>query len=173
MQLKSIVVAAALSASVAANFVIVTIPDINIDFFNAKSQFNSLTAAAASRYAQVTASLPTSEISRAASAQLALNSFLATASLKDVPAKVTEIGAFETITNTPAWFSQLPSNLKSYYESQNAQAQSIVNEVAGNKASSAVSAAAGPKSTGAASHDKVVQYMGVGAAAAMAGVFAL
>lgn len=173
MQLKSIIVAAALSASVSANFVIVTRPDINVDIFNIQSQYNSITAAAASRIAQLTASVPASAISRGASAQQALNSFLATASLRDVPAKVTEIGAIETITSTPAWFSQLPTDLKSYYESQNAQVQSIVNEVAGNKASSAVSAASGPKSTGAASQDKVVKYMGVGAAAAMAGVFAL
>lgn len=42
MQLKSIIVAAALSASVSANFVIVTRPDINVDIFNVRppSPFN-------------------------------------------------------------------------------------------------------------------------------------
>lgn len=90
-----------------------------------------------------------------------------------MPSKVTEVGAIETLNSTPAWFSQLPSDVKSYYESQNARVQSVVNEVVGGKASSAVSAASGPSSTGAASHDKIAHYLGAGAAAAMAGVFAL
>jgi hypothetical protein len=138
-----------------------------------QSQASVRTAAAASRFADLTKSLPASELSRGASAQQALNSFLATASLTGVPAKVTELGALETLTSTPAWFSQLPSDLKSYYESQNARVQSVVNEVVGGKPSSAVSAASGPSSTGAASQEKIVQYLGAGAAAAMAGVFAL
>jgi hypothetical protein len=98
--------------------------------------------------------------------------FVATApSSLSIPAKVTEIGAFETFSTTPAWFTALPTDLKQYYESQNAKVQSVVDDAVG-KGSSSLSAAA-PKSTGAAGSEKVVKYMGVGAAAAMAGVFAL
>jgi hypothetical protein len=142
-----------------------------------QSQLNSFTSAAASRFAQLTASIPSSELSRGASAQQALASFVATApSSLSIPAKVTEIGALETLTSTPAWFTALPSDVKSYYESQNARAQSVVNELAGAQPSSAsrAASAAGPSSTGAAAgSEKVIKYMGVAGAAAVAGVFAL
>jgi hypothetical protein len=98
--------------------------------------------------------------------------FVATApSSLSIPSDVTEIGKFQTFTSTPAWYTALPSDLKAYYDGNNAKVQSVVDEVAAN-GKSATSAAA-PKSTGAASNEKVVQYMGVGAAAAMAGVFVL
>ncbi|KAF1914563.1 hypothetical protein BDU57DRAFT_519624 [Ampelomyces quisqualis] len=177
MQIKSVLVSAALSATVASNFVIVTVPSLDVDIFNIQSQFNSIKSNAASRIADLTASLPTSELSRGASAQQALNSFVATApSSLSIPARVTDIGAIETLTSTPAWFSALPSDLRSYYESQNAKVQSVVNDAAGAQASSASRSggAAGPQSTGAAAgSEKVVKYMGVAGAAAVAGVFAL
>lgn len=46
----------------------------------------------------------------------------------------------------------------------------MVNDVAGGASRTQ---SVSPKSTGAASNEKVVQYLGVGAAAAIAGVFAL
>jgi|TARA_R110002003_G_scaffold107_6_gene8999 hypothetical protein len=86
---------------------------------------------------------------------------------------VTQIGAIETFTTgAPSWYSALPSDLKSYYDQNNARVQSVVNE-AFAVSSSASNTAAGSKSTGAASNEKIVQYVGVGAAAAFAGVFAL
>jgi hypothetical protein len=98
--------------------------------------------------------------------------FVATApSSLSIPSGVTEIGAFQTFTSTPAWYTALPSDLKAYYDGNNAKVQSVVDEVAANGKSA--TSASGPKSTGAASNEKVVQYLGVGAAAAMAGVFAL
>jgi hypothetical protein len=101
--------------------------------------------------------------------------FVATApSSLSIPAKVTEIGSLETFTSTPAWFSALPSDLKSYYEGTNAKVQSVVNQAVGvSAAPSSATSAAGAQKTGAANSDKIVQYLGVGAAAGLAGVFAL
>ncbi|KAF2828155.1 hypothetical protein CC86DRAFT_465901 [Ophiobolus disseminans] len=176
MQLKYTVLAAALSAIAAADFVIVTRPSIqNIDLSNIQSQVSSLLSVASSRIGDLTKSLPSSEIARASSANSALRNFVSTASLS-VPAKVTELGQFEILTATPSWYSALPSDLKSYYDANNAKAQGIANEVAGITSSAAgpsqTGTAAGAKSTGAASAEKVKAYMGVGAAAAF-GVFVL
>jgi hypothetical protein len=115
------------------------------------------------------------------SAQTALANFVATApSSYSIPAKVTDIGAFETFSTTPAWYTALPSDLKAYYDGNNAKAQSVINEALGKTTSMGAAGAsgtgaAGAKSTGAAAlgTEKVVGYVGVGVAAAMAGVFAL
>jgi hypothetical protein len=48
-----------------------------------------------------------------------------------------------------------------------------VDQAAGVTPSSVRPSVAAPSNTGAANSDKLVQYMGVGAAAAMAGIFAL
>jgi hypothetical protein len=48
-----------------------------------------------------------------------------------------------------------------------------VDQAVGVSASPSRASAASPSNTGAANSDKLVQYMGVGAAAAVAGVFAL
>jgi hypothetical protein len=138
------------------------------------SQVNDIESKIASRIDALTASIPSSELSRAASAQTALAKFVATApSSLSIPDKVTEVGALETFKTTPAWFSALPTDLKSYYESANARVQSVVDQAAGVTPSSVTPSAAAPSNTGAANSDKLVQYMGVGAAAALAGVFAL
>ncbi|KAH7066769.1 hypothetical protein BKA63DRAFT_495669 [Paraphoma chrysanthemicola] len=172
MQLKFTLLAAALSASVASEFVIVTIPRPQIDIFNIQSQISSLQNFVTSRIGQLTASLPASEISRAASAQQALASFVATATY-DIPDKVTQIGAIETFTSgVPSWYSALPSDLKSYYDQNNARVQSVVNE-AFAVSSSPTGTAGAARSTGVAQREKVVQYVGVAGAAAFAGVMAL
>jgi hypothetical protein len=193
MQFKSTLLAAALSASVAANFVIVTIPTPNFTNLNVRayfphtpqfpsnartqfqSQINDIKSQVASRVSQLTASVPSSEIAAAASAQTALMKFVATApSSLSIPAKVTEIGSFETFTSTPAWFTALPSDLKSYYEGTNSKVQSVVDQAVGvSAAPSSATSAPGSHSTGAASNERIVQYLGVGAAAGLAGVFAL
>jgi hypothetical protein len=95
-----------------------------------------------------------------------------------VPTEIAD-AAFTTFSTTPAWYSALPSDLKAYYDGNNAKVQSVVNELAGVTGSATVggsasrTGASAPKSTAAASNEKVVQYLGVGAAAAMVGVFAL
>lgn len=90
---------------------------------------------------------------------------------------MTQIAALETFTTTPAWYSALPSDLKSYYDERNAQAQSVVNQVIGVTESASATpsgtAAGSANPTGAANVDKAAQYVGVGAAALFAGVFAL
>lgn len=90
---------------------------------------------------------------------------------------MTEVGALERFTTTPAWYSALPSDLRAYFDGNNVKAQSLVNDVLGKTTGSvtggATGTAAGTRSTGVATPEKVVQYMGAGVAAAMAGVFAL
>jgi hypothetical protein len=119
---------------------------------------------------------------------------VATASYS-IPSDVADIGALETFTTAPAWYTALPSDLKSYYDSKNAVVQSVVNVAvngenaggsttvapsgsAGGAAKSSGSAqasgtGAGTQSTGAASPERMVQYVGAGAAAVFAGVLAL
>jgi hypothetical protein len=147
------------------------------------SYISSVLNVATSRLGALTASVGVSDVSRAASVHNALENFVKTATFKDIPDKVTQIGALETLSSTPAWYSALPSDVKSYYDQRNAQAQSVLNEIVNGPQSATPSgsggaapsgtAAGNAKPTGAASADKVVQYAGVGAAALFAGVFAL
>jgi len=192
MQLKYTVLAAALSASVAADFVIYTIPIPRLDGdvrpshpsklptasltpTQIASALASFSSAAESRVADLTKSVPTSQVAQAISANSALRNFVSTASIS-VPPQVTEIGKYERFSTTPSWYSALPSDLRSYYDGNNARVQSVINEVAGRTPSSAgpsqTGTAAGAQGTGAAGTEKVGRYMGVGAAAAF-GVFVL
>jgi len=96
---------------------------------------------------------------------------------------VTAVGGIETFSATPAWYSALPSDVKSYYDELNQEVQELILEaVQGPNAtttttetaskSSGASGTAGPNETGAGAH-KVVGLVGAGVAAAFAGVMAL
>lgn len=134
-----------------------------------------------SELGQLTASIGPSGISKAASVHTALASFVATASYS-IPSEVTKLGALETFTTVPAWYSALPSDVKSYYDANNARVQSLVDQAVLGSAANATStskiatgtAAVTTKSTatGAAS-EKIVGLVGAGFAAAFAGVMAL
>lgn len=89
-----------------------------------------------------------------------------------MPPEITKIGGFTTLSATPAWFSGLPSDLRSYYDSQNSRVQSVVDSIMGGS-QSATRTGGETKSTAAASQERVVGILGVAGAAAMAGVFAL
>lgn len=117
-----------------------------------------------------------SAVRAAASAHAALGSFVKTATY-DIPAEVTELTALQTFTTTPAWYTALPSDLRAYYDKNNALVQSLLNEAilgtAAPTGSAAASASANaPASTGAAT-EKVVGVVGAGLAAMFAGVLAL
>ncbi|KAH4091097.1 hypothetical protein HBH46_187470 [Parastagonospora nodorum] len=173
MQIKNALVVAALSATVASEFAVVTRPSVNINFGDSiQSQIAALRSEVAAAIASITASAPAAELSRAASAHSALIQFVATASVS-VPPEVTKIGGFTTLSATPAWFSGLPSDLRSYYDQQNSKVQSVVDSIAGGAQSASRTGGQAPKSTAAASQERVVGILGVAGAAAMAGVFAL
>ncbi|KAF1947446.1 hypothetical protein EJ02DRAFT_449619 [Clathrospora elynae] len=191
MQFKNlalVVSVAALSTTALAEFVILTslpTPTNLAVLTDIDSYVSSLQNFITSKLgAELTAS---SALYAAASAQSALASFVATASY-DIDSQVTEVGALETFTSTPAWYMALPSDVKSYYDKNNAEVQSLLNEaVNGENATttaasasgtgsaagaSATGSAAGAKPTGAAM-GKVVGVVGAGVAAAFAGVMAL
>ena len=81
----------------------------------------------------------------------------------------------------PAWYSALPSDVKSYYDGNNAKVQSFINQaILGTAApsgsvmgSASKTGAAAASGTGAAGSEKVVKYVGAGMMAAFAGVVAL
>lgn len=146
-----------------------------------RSYISSLENFVTSKIGQLTAELGPSAVSQAASAHTALASFVATATYS-IPAEVTQLGALETFTTVPVWYSALPSDLKSYYDRNNARVQSLINEAvnganattgsvgpSGSRSGSATT----PQSTGAAAQGKVVGAVGAGFAAAFVGVMAL
>jgi hypothetical protein len=108
----------------------------------------------------------------------ALRSFAATASY-DIPAKVTEIGSFETFTTVPEWYSALPSDIKSYHDKNNKMVESVLLAAAGgtptpSTSGSGSAAASGDaaKATQTAGASRVGAAVGV-VAAAIVGVAAL
>ncbi|KAH7389822.1 hypothetical protein BKA66DRAFT_568743 [Pyrenochaeta sp. MPI-SDFR-AT-0127] len=179
MQIKNILFAAALSTTAVADFVVITsipTPTAIPDLSNLRSYINSLENFVTSKIGELTASLGPSALSQAASAQTALASFVATASY-DIPDEVTKIGGLETFTTVPTWYSALPSDLKSYYDANNARVQSLINEAvngasAANTGASPTGTGARPQSTGAAP-SSAVKALGAGVAAAFVGVLAL
>lgn len=136
-----------------------------------------------SKIADLTASLGPSALSQAESAHTALASFVATASYS-IPSDVTALDALETFSTVPDWYSALPSDVRSYYDANNARVQSLVNEAilgpnatttgasAASSGASAASSAGAAQQTGAAT-EKVVGMVGAGVAAVFAGVMAL
>ncbi|KAJ4373143.1 hypothetical protein N0V83_003434 [Neocucurbitaria cava] len=189
MQIKNLaalVAAAALSSTTVADFVIITkIPTPTAIPDNIQSYISSLENFVTSKIGELTASLGTSAVSEAASAHTALESFVKTASYS-IPSDVTDIGALETFTTVPDWYSALPSDVKSYYDANNAKVQSLLNEailganatttgasVSGSKTGSATGSAATAQSTGGAAPSSVAKVVGAGVAAAFVGVLAL
>jgi hypothetical protein len=113
-------------------------------------------------------------ISEKAKIQKELVSFVATASYS-IPSEVTALAGFETFTTVPAWYSALPSDVKSYYDKNNALVQSVLNQaVLGNatQSGSATKSGTGATASQTGAANKVVA-MGAGMAAAFLGVIAL
>ncbi|KAF2194860.1 hypothetical protein K469DRAFT_686797 [Zopfia rhizophila CBS 207.26] len=104
------------------------------------------------------------------SATAALGSFIATRT--DVPAIVTNTLAGTIFTEAPAWYTELPKDVKSYFDSAFAEQVSIASSLL-NVAVTHTGDVAEPKSTNAAPSGGAVGYVGAGVAAAVAGVAAL
>lgn len=178
MQFKNLALLA-LSGTAIADFVIIThlpTPTNLADLTNIASYASSLENYVESHLATLTAS---SLLAAASSAHAGLASFAATASYS-IPAEVTAVSALETFTTVPAWYSALPSDVKSYYDKYNAEVQSVLDDAAGGANATSTSGTSGSATgsavkatgTGAAS-EKVVGGMGLGVAALLAGLMAL
>ena len=131
-----------------------------------------------SELASFTAAANPSAISEKAKIQKELASFAATASYS-IPSGVTALTGLETFTTVPDWYSALPSDVKSYYDKNNAVVESILFRAAGvNQTGTASASGSATRSgtgttasqTGAANK---VAAMGVGMAAVFLGVGAL
>lgn len=115
----------------------------------------------------------------ASSAHAGLASFVATATYS-IPPKVTEIGALETFSTTPAWYSALPSDVKAYYDNFNKGVQDLIDQaILGETANSTSddgakatgsSTTSRPQETGGAATvmQSTVGLMGAGIAVAFA-----
>ncbi|CAN9094257.1 unnamed protein product [Alternaria alternata] len=183
MQFKNLAILAAAGTAV-AEFAIITTPiptNLGEVLTNADGYASSVLNEVSMGLASLTQG---SALSAAASAHKGLASFVATASYS-IPSEVTKVGALETFSETPAWYSALPSDIKSYYDSYNAEVQRLVNQAilgengttasttrSGSGGATGASASSGPSETGAAMGN-MVGMMGAGVAAAFAGVMAL
>jgi hypothetical protein len=170
MQLKSALIVTALSACAAADFVVVTArptPTNLNDLLNLPSYIASLGSEVTQALASVTAN--PSAISEAAKMNAALRSFAATASY-DIPAKVTEIGSFETFTTVPEWYSALPSDIKSYHDKNNKMVESVLLAAAGGTPTSSTSGSGSAAASGDAA--KATQTAGASRVGAAVGVVA-
>ncbi|KAF1830450.1 hypothetical protein BDW02DRAFT_101574, partial [Decorospora gaudefroyi] len=101
-------------------------------------------------------------LSAASSAHAGLASFVAIAT-HSIPAAVTQTDGVELYTEAPAWYSALPSDVKSYYDGVFVQVQSVVLEAVEGE----------PVPTGDAGEAAAVGVLGVGVAALFAGAMAL
>ncbi|KAF2124747.1 hypothetical protein P153DRAFT_126401 [Dothidotthia symphoricarpi CBS 119687] len=172
---------AALSAGAAADFVVITTtptPTNLAVLANLSSWVSSIESYVTSNLYSLTASVAPSAASHAASMQSKFVEFAATASYS-IPAAVTQMsGAYETFTTVPAWYSALPSDVKSYYDTNNKVVESLVLEAVNGKTTgsasvtgaSATAAQTTAQATGAGS---VVKAVGAGVAAMVAGVMVL
>ncbi|KAF3036997.1 hypothetical protein E8E11_005239 [Didymella keratinophila] len=179
--MKFTLLAAALAATTAADFVVVTAIPTPTDLsqlLNIKSYASSLANYVTAEIASLTAAADASAVSEKAKIQKELASFAATASYS-IPSGVTALTGLETFTTVPDWYSALPSDVKSYYDKNNKVVESIIFQAAGvnqtGTASGSVSATrsgtgATASQTGAANK---VAVMGAGMAAAFLGVVAL
>jgi hypothetical protein len=183
MQFKNLAVLAAAGTAV-AEFAIITTP-VPTNLGDILTNANGYASSVLNEVSMGLASLTQgSALQAAASAHKGLASFVATASYS-IPSEVTKVGALETFSETPAWYSALPSDIKSYYDSYNAEVQRLVNQAilgnngttasttrSGSSGATGASGTAGPAETGAAMGN-MVGMMGAGVAAAFAGVMAL
>ncbi|KAH6872233.1 hypothetical protein J4E91_009969 [Alternaria rosae] len=183
MQFKNLALLTAVAGTAVAEFAIITTPfptNLNV-LTDIDGYASSVLNVVETGLASLTAA---SNIAAAKSAHDGLKSFAATASYS-IPSGVTELGALETLSETPAWYSALPSDVKSYYDKYNQEVQRLVNQAilgengtlatttgAGASGASATGASASATGTGAAMSN-VVGVMGAGFAAAFAGVMAL
>ncbi|KZM20366.1 uncharacterized protein EKO05_0006924 [Ascochyta rabiei] len=179
--MKFTLIAAALTATTAADFVVVTAIPTPTDLsqlLNLKSYASSLAGYVTAELASFTAGANPSAISEKAKIQKELASFAATASYS-IPSGVTALTGLETFTTVPDWYSALPSDVKSYYDKNNAIVESILFQAVGVNQTGTASGSAGAtrsgtgataSQTGAANK---VAAMGAGMAAVFLGVVAL
>ena len=203
MQFKnlSLAIIATVASTAVAEFAIITTPfptnlivltDVRLSqspllIHRALTTHNQLPAYKSSILSEVSAGLASltasSNLAAASSAHAGLASFAATATYS-IPAAVTSVGGLETLASTPAWYSALPSNVKSYYDEWNREIQGLVDQAilgtsaaasgTQNSEATGASASAGSSETGAANANAgVVGVLGAGLAAAFAGVVAL
>ncbi|KAL6705641.1 hypothetical protein ACN47E_006588 [Coniothyrium glycines] len=183
MQFKNIaVVAAVLASSALAEFVVITQIPTPTDLSaltNPESFISSLENFVTSKIGEFAAD--SSAVSAASSARAVLGSFVATATYS-IPPGVTQLTAIETYTTVPDWYTALPSDIKSYYDQQNALYQSLLNEAilgpnatttSGLSGSATRSASGASTSQTGAAPDKAIAMVGAGFAAVFAGVLAL
>ncbi|KAF2995228.1 hypothetical protein E8E13_002384 [Curvularia kusanoi] len=183
MKFTLLATAAALAATSAADFVVVTAiptPTNLAVLLNAKSYASSLANYVTAELASLTAAADASAVSEKAKIQKELASFAATASYS-IPSDVTALGGLATFTTVPDWYSALPSDVKSYYDKNNKVVESIlfqavgVNQTAtasGSPSKTASGSGSSASQTGAAAgRMKVAGAAGV--AAAVLGVVAL
>ncbi|KAJ4339884.1 hypothetical protein N0V87_002822 [Didymella glomerata] len=181
--MKFTLLAAALAATTAADFVVVTAIPTPTDLsqlLNIKSYASSLANYVTAEIASLTAAADASAVSEKAKIQKELASFAATASYS-IPSGVTALKGLETFTTVPDWYSALPSDVKSYYDKNNKVVESILFQAAGvnqtGTASGSGSASATRSGTGASASQtgaaNKVAVVGAGMAAAFLGVVAL
>lgn len=184
MQFKnlSLAIIATVASTAVAEFAIITTPfptNLNV-LTDLPAYKSSILSEVSAGLASLTAS---SNLAAASSAHAGLASFAATATYS-IPAAVTSVGGLETLASTPAWYSALPSNVKSYYDEWNREIQGLVDQAilgtsaaasgTQNSEATGASASAGSSETGAANANAgVVGVLGAGLAAAFAGVVAL
>lgn len=177
------IIASAASTAV-AEFAIITTPlptNLNV-LTNLDGYKSSILSQVSSGLASLTAD--SGALSSASSAHAGLASFVATATYS-IPSDVTKIGAVETFSTTPAWYSALPSDVKAYYDKFNKEVQGLIDQaiLGSSAATTASGASAKPTGTGANSKPtetgaaailgSPVGAMGAGIVAAFAGVMAL
>ncbi|KAJ4325286.1 hypothetical protein N0V94_000810 [Neodidymelliopsis sp. IMI 364377] len=174
MHIKSTLIAAALAASATADFVVVTAFPTPTDL-SVILQLDSYISSLADYVTKAIATADPSLIAQKAKVQKELASFAATATYS-IPSDVTALANIATFTTIPAWYSALPSDVKSYYDKENAIVESIlyqavgVNQTSGSGKATASGTGTAASQTGAATK---VGVLGVGMAAAFLGVVAL
>ncbi|KAJ8116131.1 hypothetical protein OPT61_g2380 [Boeremia exigua] len=177
--MKFTLVAAALAATAAADFVVVTdVPkptDLS-QLLNLNSYISSLANYVTEELASLTASANPSLISEKSKVQAELASFAATATYS-IPSGVTALAGIETFTTVPEWYSALPSDVKSYYDRNNKVVESILSRAAGGNETGTASGSASATGSGTSASQtgsaNKVAAMGAGMAAAFLGVVAL
>ncbi|EMD94855.1 hypothetical protein COCC4DRAFT_33835 [Bipolaris maydis ATCC 48331] len=175
----------AAASTTVAEFAIITTPlPTNLNVLTDLSAYkSSILSQVSSGLASLTGD--PAAVSSAASAHKGLASFAATATYS-IPPKVTEIGALETFSTTPVWYSALPTDVKAYYDEFNKEVQGLIDQAilgerknetetqSGGSSPTGTSGGAGAKETGGASGMRsAVGVMGAGIAVAVAGVLAL
>lgn len=175
---------AALAATTAADFVVVTALPTPTNLgvlLNFASYTSSLAAYVTAELASFTAAASPAALSEKAKIQKALASFAATATQYSIPSGVTALNGLETFTTLPTWYSALPSEVKSYYDKEGKVVESILFKAVGvnQTATGSVSGSAGATKTGSGSGASQtgaagrVAVVGAGVAAAFLGVVAL